>query len=128
MSPKRLVMAGALALSASVVQGEGGAAPSGKQADNKAGAAPPTLLSTDQLIAVKRILAPFKPATLNATDVRTIRAELERAGLQSSPALDAALAREGFSRKRMEALLPLPPQTPPASAPPPEERRFPRPQ
>ena len=122
-----LAMAGALALSTSVVHA-GGARPSGAPPDSNAGAPPPTVLSSNQLIALRRILAPFNPATLNAKDVRAIRNEFESAGLKTGPALDAALAREGFSRKRMEALLPLSPQAAPPSATPPADRKFPRPQ
>ena len=91
------------------------------------GASPPAVLSSAQRIALKRILARYRSDTLNAEDVRAIRRELEIAGLKSGPALDAALAREGLSRKRMETLLPATPNAPEAPANP-AGRKFPRPQ
>lgn len=85
------------------------------------GAHPHAVLSEPQRTALKRILAPYDPKGLTAGQVRDIRSAMDAAGLTSGPALDAALVREGFSRKRMDILLPLPAQ--PASAP---GHKFPR--
>lgn len=70
------------------------------------GAAPPTALGDEQRATLQRILAPYKPLSLTADDVLRIRRALDEAGLRSGRALDTALTQQGFSRKRMETLLP----------------------
>lgn len=103
-----LAMFGALALGVVVVHAvEPG--PDMRSPSDEQRAHPPTVLSSDQLAALKRILAPYKADTLTAEKVRAIRSAMDSAGLEKRAAfLDAALAREGFSRKRMEELLPSP--------------------
>lgn len=72
------------------------------------GAAPPEILSTDQLAAVQAVLAKYRADTLTADDARAIRQALHEAGLRRGPALDKALADAGFSAKRLDALAPCP--------------------
>ena len=121
-----LAMFGALALGAVVVHAvEPG--PDMRSPSDEQRAHPPTVLSSDQLAALKRILAPYKADTLTAEKVRAIRSAMDSAGLRSGPALDAALAREGFSRKRMEELLPSPARATEGAASA-AAGRFPRPQ
>ena len=115
-----------LVLSVTIAQAEG-PKPTNISTASMDGASPPAVLNSAQMIALKRILAPYRPDTLNAEDVRAIRLELDTAGLKSGPALDAALARERFSRKRMDMLLPATPNAAEAPASP-TGRKFPRPQ
>jgi hypothetical protein len=70
------------------------------------GAAPPVLLSTEQLAAVKAILSKYHSDALSEDDARAIRQALHDAGLRSGPALDKALADAGFSAKRLATLAP----------------------
>lgn len=102
-----------------VVAPAGASAPNPLQGSTMDGAHPPGVLGDEQRGALRRILAPYRPDTLTAAQVREIRAAIAQAGLRPGPALDAALAAEGFSRKRMEELLPPPPVPADATASPP---------
>jgi hypothetical protein len=73
-------------------------------------------LTAAQLAKVKAVLAPFKGKTLTTEDAKALKRALRDAGMRRGPALDAAVAAEGFSAERMEALDPRPAG---ASAPPP---------
>ena len=126
MNSTRDALLVALALGATIVQAEGPKSTDTSTASMN-GASPPTVLSSAQESALKRILAPYKPDALSTEDVRAIRRGLDSAGLKSGPALDAALAREGFSRKRMEMLVPATADAAEAPASP-ASRKLPRPQ
>ena len=105
MKSTQFGLVGALALGAAVVPAAEPKA-EGQPPSSVDGAHPASMLTNAQFTILKRILAPFRPDRLNAEEVRAIRSAMDSAGLKSGPALDAALEREGFSRKRMEELLP----------------------
>lgn len=92
------------------------------------GAAPPVLLSTEQLAAVKAVLAKYRADTLTEADARAIRQALHDAGLRSGPALDKALADAGFSAKRLATLAPCPPLAESKEKPIVQDRTVPPPQ
>lgn len=92
------------------------------------GAAPPDILSTDQLAQVKALLAPYKADVLTAEQARAIQLALEHSGLQRSPALNMALDSLGFSAKRLDELAPCPPQLSTEPVPQGSGRPVPRPQ
>jgi len=92
------------------------------------GAAPPEILGTEQLAAVKAILAKYRADTLSAHDARAIRQALHDADLRPGPALDKALADAGFSVKRLDALAPCPPLPGGQEKPTAPERNVPPPQ
>lgn len=88
-----------------------------------AGARPPGIpeteaLSAAELIKIKTILAPYKPASLDTNTAKSIKRSLRDAGFRRSRALDSALLAAGFSPEKMDTLDPPPPRPPGESAPP----------
>lgn len=89
-----------------------------------AGARPPGVpeleaLSAADLIKIKTILAPYRPAGLDTQAAKTIKRRLLAAGFRRSRAVDAALLAAGFSPEKMDLLDPPPPRPPGEGAPPP---------
>ena len=106
--------------------------PAGKSSDcapaSEGGAAPPRVLSTDQIEALARLLKGYAPDRLKAADALAIRKGLCQAGIPDGPALHEALGQRGFSAKRLAELAPMPvPQADAANSAPvtPSGRRVP---
>ena len=78
----------------------------------------PEALSPAELVKIKTILAPYRPASLDTNAAKTIKRSLRDAGFRRSRALDAALLAAGFSPEKMDTLDPPPPRPPGESAPP----------
>ncbi len=72
------------------------------------GAAPPRVGNAALQAEVDALLAPPGRKAWQPADALALREALCSAGLWRHPALDAALASHGLSRKRIEALAPLP--------------------
>lgn len=70
-------------------------------------------LTTAQLAKIKNILAPYKAASLTASDAKAIKRALRDAELQPSRTLGDALLAAGFDPRRLEELDPRPPGPPP---------------
>ncbi|MBL8330195.1 MAG: hypothetical protein JNJ71_15255 [Rubrivivax sp.] len=137
MTPIRPAIALLLsAVSAGCVAGSPGqAASTPKAADCSpaatGGAAPPRILSDEHLKALGRVLKGHVPDKLDAAGAAAIRKGLCEAGIPEGPALNEALARQGFSARRLAELAPTPaPQASPAASAPltPSGRRVPPPQ
>ena len=95
-----------------------------------AGAAPPALLSSGQMVRLREILSRFRTDTLTPDDARQLWQSLRAGGFKAGPALDAELQRNGLSLKQLATL--VGPEVPalagsePASSP--GARKVPRPQ
>ena len=83
------------------------------------GAPGPQAFSAAELVKIKAILAPYKPAGLSANDAKAIKRSLRDAGFRRSRELDAALIAAGFSPDKMDILDPPPPRPPGEGVPPP---------
>lgn len=92
------------------------------------GAAPPLILSDEQRSRVRKLLAGYQAATLNAEQARAIQGELAAAGVRRGAALEAVLTEAGFTLRQLDALAPCPAPAPQAPATPASGRVVPRPQ
>jgi len=68
------------------------------------GPAPATLLSSDQLKALKSILQRYRADRLDAEQAKALLEALRNAGLVDGPALHRAMADLGFSAKQLAVL------------------------